>query len=100
MSLTFDFDVNPSTNQTNTLGSASTKWLLNGYLPELIEIQVEASNETSVTINNSNITEDHIVINEHMQIAHNVDYITSDGSISLSCSSGIPGMVLYLGVKA
>lgn len=100
MSLTFNFDVNPYTSGTQTLGSSSSKWLLNGYLPEIILVQISATNETSYTAYNSSITENHVVINDHMQIAEDVSYTTSSGNILVTCPSGIPAMTLLLGVRA
>ena len=99
MALTFNFNVNPNSNNSQSLGSSSYKWKLNGYVPELIPITVSASANTTVTIQNSAITADHVVVNSHMQIDADIAYTTSRGSITIACASGIPAMTLYLGVK-
>ena len=65
--------------------------------PNLIEVTVNATANTSVTISDSAITADHIVINEHQVMLYNVDYeTTNNGTLILSCSHGIPAMTLYL----
>ena len=101
MSMTFNCNLNPDATANNrSLGSSSAKWKLNGYVPEMIAISVNATNNTSVTINNSGITADHIVVNQYERIDTDISYTTSAGSITLTCATGIPAMTLYLAVKA
>lgn len=99
MAMTFGTDINPN-NSTHSLGSSSNKWKINGYVPEIVVVNVSASANTSVSIQNSSITADHIVINQYSSIPNDVSYTTSAGYISLTCSAGIPAMTLFLSAKA
>lgn len=64
---------------------------------QAITLSVVATSNTSVTINNSDITSDFYVYDETSSIpSSDVSWTTSNGSITLSCSSGIPAMTLYL----
>ena len=96
---TFNTDINPSANKTYSLGTTSTKWKLNGYVAEIIKVDVSATSSTSTSVSNSAITANHIVINDLQVIPDDVTWTTSSGSVALSCSNGIPAMTLYLGVK-
>lgn len=99
MSMTFGVDLNPDGDNTRSLGSSSARWKVNGHVSELLEVLITASNNTSITISDSRITADHVVVNQLLEIASDVSYTTAAGSLTLSCSSGIPAMTLYLGVK-
>ena len=99
MAFIFATNVNPDGNLTRSLGSSSAKWKINGNIPELIEVTVEETSETSVTISDSKITADHIVLNEYVIGTEDISYTTASGSITLQCSEGFSDMVLYLGVK-
>ena len=98
--MTFGFNVNPDSDSTRSLGSSSAKWKLNGYVAEIIPVTITATSNTSVTVQNSNITADHIVINQYAILDYDISYTTTAGSITVSRSNGIPDMTLYLGVKA
>ena len=100
MAFTFGMNVNPDGNLTRSLGSTSAKWKLNGYVAEMIAVSVTATSSTSTTISNSNITAQHIVVNQHWIHGADISYTTSAGSITITCDSGIPAMTLYLAVKA
>lgn len=98
MAITFAMDVNPDGDLTRSLGSSSNKWKVNGHVTEIVEISVSATSDTSVTIGDSNITENHVVLNS-FNTSSDISYTTSNGSVVLTCSSGIPAITLYFGVK-
>lgn len=99
MAFTFATNVNPDGNQTRSLGSSSAKWKINGHIPELIEVEIEQTNETSVTVTDSNITADHIVLNP-FALDSEISYTTGAGTATFTCASGFANTVLYLGIKA
>lgn len=100
MAMMFGTNLEPDISFGRSLGSSSKKWKLNGHVPELIEVSVTATTASSSTISNDAITAGHVVVNDMAVIDDDVSYTTADGSITLSCSGGIPAMKLYLGVKS
>ena len=76
--------------------------IVDGYasvnVPKMaIVVNVSATSNTSVTISNSNIKADHYVYNtSNTDIGSDLSWTTASGSLTLSCSSGIPAMTLLL----
>ena len=99
MAITFATNINPDSNASRSLGSASAKWKVNGYLPEIIAATFTATANTTATFSNSSITADHVVINQNVTHSADISYTTTAGSITVTCASGIPAMTLYLGIK-
>ena len=70
---------------------------------ELIEINVTAAASTSVDIEDSRITADHVILNELQLVDIDLDYETSAGHLEIESSDGtstIPAMHLILGIVA
>ena len=65
----------------------------------IVQISVSATSSTSSSVSNSKLTADHVVLNEAQLIDSDVSYTTSSGSVSFSCSGGIPAMTLLFGFK-
>lgn len=64
---------------------------------QAIVLSVTATSNTSVTINNSNITTDYYVYNTaSTSLPADLSWSTSTGSVTLTCISGIPAMTLFL----
>lgn len=64
---------------------------------QAIVLSVTATSNTSVTINNSNITTDYYVYNTaSTSLPADLSWSTSTGSVTLTCSGGIPAMTLFL----
>lgn len=89
---------NSGTKTITAHGTTSCDGYANVSVPKgAIVISVSATSNTSKTINDSNITADHYVFNTSSTApGSDVSWTTSAGSITLSCSSGIPAMTLML----
>ena len=89
---------NSGTKTITASGTTSVDGYANVSVPKgAIIISVSATSSTSTTISNSNITADHYVYNIVSALpSANVSWTTSAGSITLSCTSGIPAMSLLL----
>ena len=98
MAMDFNTDLLPSSNGTYYLGSASQKWKINGYTSPTIIETVAATSETSVTISNPDITSVHVVFNTIKDGGSDMTWTTANGSVTLSCASGIPSCTLFLTV--
>ena len=79
-------------------GTTSCNGYANVDVPKgAIVVSVSASSNTSTTINNSNITANHYVYNtSFVGAAADISWSTAAGSITVSCSGGIPAMTLML----
>lgn len=100
MAFIFATNVNPDGNLTRSLGSSSAKWKINGHIQELIEVEIEETSNTTVTVNDSDITADHVVINPYEDWVNDISCTTTSGSATFTSSSGFPDCVFYLGIKA
>lgn len=89
---------NSGTKTITESGITSVDGYANVDVPKgAIVISVSATSNTTKTISNSAITEDHYVYNlNSADIGSDMTWITRAGSITLSCSSGIPAMNLML----
>ena len=89
---------NSGTKNITASGVTSVDGYANVSVPKgAIVITVSSTSNTSVTINNSDITSSHYVFNTVSdKPGADVSWSTSNGSITLSCSSGIPAMTLML----
>lgn len=89
---------NSGSKNINTSGVVS----VDGYAyvnvkKSAIIINVSATSNTSVTISNSEITSNHYVYNINSpEIPSDMTWTTASGSITLTCSGGIPAMKLLL----
>jgi len=64
---------------------------------DAVVISVSATSNTSVTINNSDITSDYYVFNTASTApVSDISWSTGNGSVTLSCSDGIPAMTIFL----
>lgn len=64
---------------------------------DAVVISVSATSNTSVTINNSGITSDYYVFNTASTVpVSDISWSTGNGSVTLSCSDGIPAMTIFL----
>lgn len=90
-----------SNSGTITLTESGTH-SVDGYqyatVPEnCLVISVTATSSTSKTINNSAITTSHYVFNTASSVAAaDLSWSTAAGSLTLSCSGGIPAMTVFL----
>lgn len=98
MALVFKTDINPDSSLSHSFGAPDKRWKLNGYVVEFLSISVSATSSTSTTVQNSNITTAHVVLNDAQLSSANISWTTSAGSITLSSTQAIPAMTLYLGV--
>ena len=89
---------NSGTLTVSSTGTVSCDGYANVTVPkQAITLSVSATSNTSVTINNSDITSDYYVYDETSSLpSSDVSWSTSNGSITLSCSDGIPAMTLKL----
>lgn len=89
---------NSGTKTITASGTTSVDGYANVSVPKgAIVVSVSATTSTSTTISNSNITADHYVFNIVSALPDaNVSWTTSAGSVTLSCTSGIPAMSLLL----
>jgi len=89
---------NSGTKTISSSGVTSCDGYANVNVPkQAIVLSVSATSNTSVTINNSDITSDYYVYDNTSDLpASDISWTTANGSITLSCSSGVPAMTLYL----
>ena len=89
---------NSGTKSITASGLISCDGYANVAVPkQAIVLSVSASSNTSVTINNSAITSSFYVCDTASSIpVSDLSWSTSSGSITLSCSGGIPAMTLCL----
>lgn len=89
---------NSGTKDITTFGTVSCDGYSNVSIPEVaFSINVSATSNTSATINDNRITANTYVYNTaKTDLNGDVSWTTSAGSITLSCSSGIAAMTLYL----
>jgi len=92
----FNTDILPNATKTYSLGNSSKRWLLNDVVAEILVISVNGTSSTSTSVSNSDITKRHVVLNDAQLAAADITWTTANGSISLSGSSSIPAMTLYL----
>ena len=68
MAFSIRTDILPLESSQYTMGDKNTnkKWLVNGHVKEVIELEIElqSSNGTSKTINDSRITAKHVVLDD------------------------------------
>ena len=79
-------------------GTTSCDGYANVSVPnDCVILNVSATSSTSTTISNSDITSDYYVFNTASSLpSADVSWSTSNGSVTLSCSGGIPAMTLFL----
>lgn len=79
-------------------GTTSCDGYANVSVPnDCVILNVSATSSTSTTISNSDITSDYYVFNTASSMpSADVSWSTSNGSVTLSCSGGIPAMTLFL----
>lgn len=89
---------NSGTLDITQSGTTSVDGYANVNVPATaIVVNVTATSNTSKTINNNAITADHYVYNQVSTIPDaDIEWTTSAGSITLTCSAGIPAMYLLL----
>lgn len=89
---------NSGTKTITASGTTSCDGYANVSVPkQAVVLSVSATSNTSVTINNSNITTDYYVYNTaSTSLPADLSWSTSTGSVTLTCSSGIPAMTLFL----
>ena len=89
---------NSGTIDITGFGTVSVDGYANASVPEVaFAINVSATSSTSTTINDSRITTNTYVYNSaNTDAGSDLSWSTSAGSITLSCSSGIPAMKLML----
>lgn len=79
-------------------GTTSCDGYANVSVPnDCVIINVTATSNTSTTISNSDITSDYYVFNTASSLpTADVSWATANGSVTLTCSGGIPAMTLFL----
>ena len=89
---------NSGTKTITASGTTSVDGYANADVPKgAIVINVSATSNTSTTISNSAITANHYVYNVNStEVGGDMTWTTAAGSITLSCSSGIPAMSIML----
>ncbi len=89
---------NSGTKDITSYGTISCDGYANVSVPQVtFVIDVTATSSTSKTISNSNITSScRVYTMTNTDAGSDISWTTSDGSITLSCSSGIPAMKLMI----
>ena len=92
---------NSGTKNITSSGTISVDGYANVSVPKgAIIIDVTATSNTSKTISDSNITANHFVYTQtSTDPSADVSWSTSAGSITLTCSGGIPAMKLMLALN-
>ena len=90
---------NSGTKTVTASGVTSVDGYANVNVPQdCIVLDVTATSSTTKTIYNDAITSDFYVFNTASTvIGADVSWSTSSGSVTLSCTSGIPAMTIFLG---
>ena len=96
--LYYTAQANSGTKTITASGTISVDGYENVIVPNgCVIIEVAATSNTSTTISNSDITSDFRVFNTASSVStDDISWSTSSGSVTLSCSGGIPAMTLYL----
>lgn len=96
--LYYTSQANSGTLNITASGAISCDGYANVSVPKTaIIVEVTATSNTTTTISNSNITTNHYVYNTTSTVPlSDISWTTSDGSLTLTCSNGIPAMYVLL----
>lgn len=96
--LYYTAQANSGTLNITASGTTSCNGYAHVFVPKTaIIVEVTATSNTTTTISNSDITTNHYVYNTTSTVPlSDISWTTSDGSLTLTCSNGIPAMYVLL----